>query len=469
MRTITRTLLAALVGTTIVATNVTPAVAAIGAPLAATDLTTVAGAQHNTIVEPVTAAYGNTIVTTFQAGRYATQTSGAAAAGFATSLDGGATWTHGLLPNITVNSPTPNIYLRTVNMEVAHDTRHGRWIITNNVMSLSGTTWNYAALLVSTSTDGLTWSMPVHAAPNPNTLLVRPDKSWIACDNFATSAYYGRCYITYIANGLSKRFQMTYSDDGGQTWSAPVGTVNNAVGYDPVPVVKSNGDVVVVATMSNGTKMIAFRSTDGGATWTAPVTIATLQLHTLAAGLRTRSKPMVAIDAADRLYVSWYDCRFRAGCANNDIVIATSDDAITWNAPMRVSVDAVTSTVEHFVAAIGVTPGTSGATAQIYVVFYQMANAACVASTCQIFAVTASSNDGGATWTPTTNLHTKAMKPYMLANTTLGRMLADYHTIAFSNGVPVAGVVIAKASTTTVVNGVSVTNFNQHLYGARLA
>ena len=417
----------------------------------------------------MTASYGNTIVSTFQEGRYASQTSGAAAAGFATSIDGGVTWTHGLLPGITVNSPSPNIYIRTVNMEVAHDDLHGMWMITNNVMSLSGTTWNYAALLVSTSLDGLTWSMPVNAAPSPNTLLVRPDKSWIACDNFVASPHFGRCYITYIAGALSKRFQMTFSDDGGLTWSAPVGTINNAIGYDPVPVVTSNGAVVVIATTSGGTNMSAFRSTDGGATWSVPVTIASLQIHALPAGLRTRSTPMVAIDATDRLYVSWYDCRFRVGCTNNDIVIATSDDATTWNAPMRVSVDAVTSTVEHFVAAIGVMPGTSGTTAQIYVVFYQMANASCIASTCLIYAVTAASNDGGATWTPTTNLHAKAMKTYMLANSTLGKMLADYHTIAFANGVPVAGVIIASAPSSVITNGGTTYTLKEHLYVARLA
>src|SRR2546421_8358700 len=56
--------------------------------------------QHMTELEPDTFAFGNTIVSAFQVGRF--YNGGASDIGWATSTDGGATFTHGFLPGITV-------------------------------------------------------------------------------------------------------------------------------------------------------------------------------------------------------------------------------------------------------------------------------------------------------------------------------------------------------------------------------
>ena len=56
--------------------------------------------QHQTEVEADTFSHGNTIVTAFQQGRFNTG-GGSSDIGWATSLDGGATWQHGPLPGIT--------------------------------------------------------------------------------------------------------------------------------------------------------------------------------------------------------------------------------------------------------------------------------------------------------------------------------------------------------------------------------
>jgi hypothetical protein len=52
--------------------------------------------QHRTEVEPDTFAFGQTIVGAFQVGRFFD--GGGSAIGFATSTNGGATWTSGFLP-----------------------------------------------------------------------------------------------------------------------------------------------------------------------------------------------------------------------------------------------------------------------------------------------------------------------------------------------------------------------------------
>src|SRR5919204_2713467 len=55
--------------------------------------------QHATEVEPDTFAFGSTIVSAFQVGRI--HAGGGADIGFATSADGGITWSSGFLPGIT--------------------------------------------------------------------------------------------------------------------------------------------------------------------------------------------------------------------------------------------------------------------------------------------------------------------------------------------------------------------------------
>jgi len=60
---------------------------------------TVAPGQHATEVEPHVLANGTTLVAAFQTGRIAP--GGATAIGWATSTDGGATWSHGFLPGLT--------------------------------------------------------------------------------------------------------------------------------------------------------------------------------------------------------------------------------------------------------------------------------------------------------------------------------------------------------------------------------
>src|SRR5204863_1870696 len=84
--------------------------------------------QHATQVEPDTLSSGSTIVSAFQSGRFTD--GGSSDIGFATSTDGGATWTHGFLPGITrVSSPIvpTGPFDRVSDPSVAFDARHDVW------------------------------------------------------------------------------------------------------------------------------------------------------------------------------------------------------------------------------------------------------------------------------------------------------------------------------------------------------
>src|SRR6266849_9762188 len=85
--------------------------------------------QHQTQVEPDTFAFGSTIVSAFQVGRFTD--GGSSNVGWATNASGGASgsWTNGFLPGTTVFATPPGPYNRVSDPAVAYDAKHNAWII----------------------------------------------------------------------------------------------------------------------------------------------------------------------------------------------------------------------------------------------------------------------------------------------------------------------------------------------------
>src|SRR5690348_14119016 len=80
-------------------TMVTPAQAQLPLVKLSNDTFHNSDSEHKTEVEPDTYAWGSTIVSAFQVARV--PGGGGADVGFATSTDGGKTWTSGYLPGLT--------------------------------------------------------------------------------------------------------------------------------------------------------------------------------------------------------------------------------------------------------------------------------------------------------------------------------------------------------------------------------
>jgi hypothetical protein len=93
---------AAAVGLLVVASGSAGTV--IATPIS-NDPYTNASSQHKTQLEPDSFAYGNTIVATFQTGRFFD--GGSSNIGWATSMNGGRTWTTGMLPGTTIYEAGP--------------------------------------------------------------------------------------------------------------------------------------------------------------------------------------------------------------------------------------------------------------------------------------------------------------------------------------------------------------------------
>src|SRR3989475_13319522 len=100
--------------------------------------------------------------------------------------------------------------------------------------------------------------------------------------------------------------------------------------------------------------MLASTSTDGGAAWNSHVIISNIIDHFVAGGLRTSALPSAEGDGAGVVYVVWQGCRFRTACSSNDLVMSTSTHRVTLTAPARISIDAISSTPDHFIACLGV-------------------------------------------------------------------------------------------------------------------
>lgn len=409
--------------------------------ISANDPYTNTTSQHQTEVEPDTFSFGSTIVSAFQVGRF--NDGGGSNIGWATSTNGGSTWTNGFLSGITVFAG--GTYDRVSDPVVAYDAKHNVWLISSLPLTSSGGVRG-AAVVVSRSTDGgLTWSNPVTVKLASGSANL--DKDWIVCDNTSTSTFYGNCYSEWDNNGNGNRIQMSTSSNGGLNWGNSKSTANRATGLGGQPLVQPNGTVIVPIDNANETAVLAFTSTNGGVSWSSTVTVATISKHTVAGSLRSDPLISAEIDGSGKVYVVWQDCRFESGCSANDIVMSTSTNGTTWTAVSRVPADAVGSGVDHFIPGLAVDKSTSGSTAHLVLAFYYYPVANCSSSTCQLNIGYSSSTNGGTNWTSTTNI-TGPMTLSWLPNTTQGRMVGDYISTSF-NSSGVAFPVFANASAPT--------------------
>ncbi len=398
--------------------------------------------QHKTEVEPDTYSWDTTMVAAFQVARV--DDGGGADLGFATSKDSGKTWTHGSLPGLTVNYKGGTNSAAS-DASVVYDVKHGVWLISSLPIGNSGDN-----VAVSRSKDGLHWDNPIMVDSSGE-----DDKNWITCDNHAKSPFYGNCYSEWDVGTIF----MSTSTDGGLTWGPAQTTKDEAFGSGAEPLVQPNGQVVVPFL---GDNMQAFTSTDGGKTWNSSFTIAVVNTFQGNSSLRSVGLPFpsVAMDGSGKLYVVWSDCSFRAGCSTNDLVMSTSTNGTTWTKPARIPIDALNSTIDHFIPGLAVNRRTSGKTAKLTSTYYYYPQADCNDSTCEIHVGFTTSANGGKTWTAGKDLGAGSMKISWLPASQNGPMLADYLSSSYVNGKAFGVFMVAKAPSGGLFNEAAYTTTN---------
>jgi hypothetical protein len=417
--------------------------------------------QHQTQVEPSTFSHGSTVVTLFQSGRFATL-GGASGILWATSHDAGRTWKVGTLPYMTVY--TGGTYARASNAVVFYDEAHHLWLA--SVLVAKTTFENSSgssAIVVSRSLDGEHWSQPaLVAASGPSDYY---DKDWIVCDTYRHSPYYGRCYEQWDNANAANQIMMSYSNDGGLTWSQAASPASQSF-YEigGQPVVQPNGNVIVPTygyDKSNWADGIySYRSTDGGATWTDLVKIApSTYSGTADPFYRGGSLPSARTDASGKVYLVWAGCYFEANCladesgdTADDIVMTTTTDGLTWTPLQRIPLDPIGSDVEHLTAGLSIDSATAGQKAHLAVAYFYWGNAGhCDQTDCQAYVGLATSTNGGKTWSKHLTLAGPTI-PDWWAITEAGYMTGDYITTAISFNRAVAVVPIATAPTGTTLH-----------------
>jgi hypothetical protein len=318
-------------------------------------------------------------------------------------------------------------------------TRHNVWIAVSVGLKVPGPVG--AAVLASRSTNGgLTWTNPVTiAAAGAGQNFEKP---WIVCDNGSASPFFGSCYVQFDDAGHSSRLKISSSTDGGLTWVARTTPNIGVIGGQPL--VQPTGKVIIPIDNAAETVLGALVSSNGGGSWSV-VTVTSITAATDPGGIRSSPLPSAEIDGAGRVFVTWEDCRFRAGCSTNDLVYVTSSDGVTWSDVQRIPIDPTSSVVDHLIPGIGVDKATSGPGAHVSVTYYYFPNVNCTFSTCQLDAGSISSSNGGATWSAPVQF-AGPMTLSLLPPTTGGRFLGDYISTSFvGDGTSHGAVIVAKA------------------------
>ena len=371
--------------------------------------------QHESQTEPDSLTVGATTVALFQVGR--NRSGGATAIGWSTTPDGGRTWREGILPGLTTGSQPPGASARASDPVLAYDGVRRVWLAHALALSQGET-----RLTVHRSADGIRWSGPIDVTVSRSEGLAY-DKNWITCDNGASSPFRGRCYVAYTLIGDPDAVAVQRSDDGGRTWSPPVLRTVPVTGV--LPVVQRDGRLVLTF-WSGRTGMVSVTSRDGGVTLDERVLISRLETR----GVRPfRAPPLIAadLDGAGRVVVAWQDCRFRPGCAANDVVVATSADGLTWTEPRR-----VTTGRNAVMPTIGVEPGSGRLAIAYYALHRNGVDAEVVTS------------GNGTSWSAPQRLNPRRMPVEWMPVTSLGRMLADYIGVSWVRGRPLVVYVLAS-------------------------
>ena len=284
---------------------------------------------------------------------YSGVTAGTGYTGFSSSTDGGATFTdHGALGSASFGDPSliwrksdGKFYLGTL-----HSNGLGLWRSDDDC-----TSFTYIGNPHSGSGD---------------------DKELFAVDNNAASPYYGRIYMAWIDFNAGARIFVSYSTNGGTTWSAPL--VVSGAGVDVQgawPAVAPNGDLYVAWVRwnpySTGPIDIEIvRSTNGGATF-APVTnpltgginprastpTASCGRPALNGNIRYLPSPQITVSPNGNLHVVYV--RDPDGLNVGDVINVyyrrSTDNGATWGPEVLLNDDGTTT--DQFFPTISAGPG----------------------------------------------------------------------------------------------------------------
>ncbi|GAC1568332.1 MAG: sialidase family protein [Ktedonobacteraceae bacterium] len=348
--------------------------------------------QHFTELEPGTYSYGSTIVTAFQAGRYAD--GGSSNNAWATSTDGGLTWSK---PYKVVDGGSTYYDKDWITCDTSYPSPfYGNWYVEWDNDDKDG------LILMSTSIDGgLTWSKPRTTADQAHGLggqpLVQP----------------GGTVIVPIAGYGTMSLLSFVSTDGGQSWSKTT------------LIARINGNVLPSAQIDGAGKVYLV--------WID----CQFEKNCNATGGGEDAGMQNAVHGGEQ------STMLATGSQEDDLVMSTTADGLHWTPPRLIPADPLGSGIDHLIPGIGVDRSTSSANAHLALAFYyHLVNCD---SDCPYSVGFESSTDSGARWTQKITL----AGPMDLSWLPGGRnKVGDYITTSFCNGLafPVFSIAYAPSN-----------------------
>src|SRR6266540_3504937 len=225
------------------------------------------------------------------------------------------------------------------------------------------------SVAVSKSADGgLTWSTPV--AVTFNKAKNFDDKYYLAVDRSATQ-FANRIYVSWDRNsGNNQILYISYSADGGATWSAPIKVNDGTRHFERVigayPAVDQNTGVVYDSWHDYAKNIIYVdKSTNGGVTWGTDVAAATTHAgfgtNISCVGGRSQGPAhALKVGPSGALYLVYADpVTSGANSRKFDILLTTSgNNGATWSTPVVLNDD--TGASNQFHPTLSVTSDGSG-------------------------------------------------------------------------------------------------------------
>jgi hypothetical protein len=414
--------------------------------------------QPDTQIEPslaVNPANPKNVVSVYQEGRIAD--AGAATNGFATSVDGGATWKTGELPRLTTYPGQGGRFERASDAVVSFGP--------NNVVYANSLVFDFtvngglrSGIAINVSKDGgLHWSSPVII--QDDILGGLNDKNWIVVDMSSARGHHrGRVYVVWDRVVPVVYDYCDHDCDKLSNWLPNLQTIPGLVfpgqGLGAYPVITKGGGLGIVMNALTGGVPLTFGPNEpdvvpgtaelvfaaaplAGSTpfpapllFLPPIDIASNRSANVPAQ-RAGGLPAAAVDpASGTLYTVWEDSRLRKDGTNDAVISRSFNNGLTWTPARRINPGPTTDHVDHYNVTVAV-----GARGTVHVAYRrrdESGRGPLYAPAIDTYYQ--ESTDGGATFTAPLKVDSTPSNPFYDAFSRDGSFEGDYNEIASAAG-----------------------------------